>query len=264
MVVINFIKRSRKDMKKLMMICAACLLVFSACKRDEYYIDGGKANPDYPGNMYQYLQAKKAPFDSVAKIVRLAGMEEQFSKEDFTFFAFDDEVIKKTIGDIHTFDQGRQPRVLSLNQMLYSSGKDTIKTLDQVNPAIWRKYIQRYMFKGVNRLKDYPQIDMDLRSIYPGSLHYDYNNEVSNIGVVFNDANGVKYIGYRQLVMTYIPDISKPNDSWNPSYVASSDVKPTNGVVHTLRFQDSYLGFNISEIFSDVYSTGLLPSQGTN
>lgn len=241
------------------MICAACLLVFSACKRDEYYIDGGKANPDYPGNMYQYLQAKKVPFDSVALIIKLAGMDEQFSKEDFTFFAFDDEVIKKTIGDIHTNDFGRQPRVNSLNQMLYSAGRDTIKTLDQVNPAIWRKYIQRYMFKGINRLKDYPQIDLGLKSIYPGSLHYDYNNDVSNIGVIFNDANGVKYIGYRQLVLTYIPDISKPNDNLNPSLIASSDVKPANGLVHTLRYDSNYLGFSIYEIFSDVYSTGLLP-----
>ncbi|MBB6238649.1 hypothetical protein HDC90_003291 [Pedobacter sp. AK013] len=247
-------------MKKLMMICAALLLLLNACKRDEYYIDGGRANPDYQGSMLKYLQDKKVPFDTVAKIVKLAGMEEQFSKEDFTFFAFDDDVIKRTIGDIHTNDRNKNPRLLSLNQMLYEAGKDTVKTLDQISPLIWRKYLQRYMFKGVNALKDYPQIDMDLKSIYPGALHYDYNNDVSNIGVVYNSANGIKYIGYRQLVFSYIPDISKPNDNWYISYVASSDIKPTNGMVHTLRYQGAYLGFSLFEFFNDVYNTGLTPS----
>lgn len=247
-------------MKKLMMICAALLLLLNACKRDEYYIDGGRANPDYQGSMLQYLKDKKVPFDTVAQIVKLAGMEDQFSKEDFTFFAFDDDVIKRTIGDIHTNDRNKNPRLLSLNQMLYEAGKDTVKTLDQISPQIWRKYLQRYMFKGVNALKDYPQIDMDLKSIYPGALHYDYNNDVSNIGVVYNSANGIKYIGYRQLVFSYIPDISKPNDNWYISYVASSDIKPTNGMVHSLRYQGSYLGFSLYEFFNDVYNTGLTPT----
>jgi len=247
-------------MKKLMMICAALLLLLNACKRDEYYIDGGRANPDYQGSMLQYLKDKKVPFDTVAQIVKLAGMEEQFSKENFTFFAFDDDVIKRTIGDIHTNDRNKNPRLQSLNQLLYEAGKDTVKTLDQISPLIWRKYLQRYMFKGVNALKDYPQIDMDLKSIYPGALHYDYNNDVSNIGVVYNSANGIKYIGYRQLVFSYIPDISKPNDNWYISYVASSDIKPSNGMVHTLRYQGAYLGFSLYEFFNDVYNTGLTPS----
>ncbi|WP_293309296.1 hypothetical protein [Pedobacter sp. UBA5917] len=241
-------------MKKLIMICAALLLLLNACKRDEYYVDGGKANPDYPGSMLKYLQDKKVPFDTVAQIVKLAGMEQQFSSEDFTFFAFDDDVIKRTIGTVNT---------AGLNNYLFYSGKDTLKTLDQIPPAIWKKYLQRYMFKGSNRLKDYPQIDLGLRSIYPGALYYDYNNSVANIGVNFNDANGVKYIGYRQLMFSFIPDISKPNDSWTTVPVASSDIKPTNGVVHTLSYTGAYLGFDQYEFYNDVYISGLRPS-GSN
>ncbi|GAA4211437.1 fasciclin domain-containing protein [Pedobacter jeongneungensis] len=232
------------------MICAALLLLLNACKRDEYYIDGGRANPDYPGNMLQYLQAKKVPFDTVAQIVKLAGMEKQFTSEDFTFFAFDDDVVRRTIGTIRTG---------GLNTFLFYTGKDTVKTLDQIPPAIWKKYLQRYMFKGVNRLKDYPQIDLGLRSIYPGALYYDYNNSVANIGVNFSDANGVKYIGYRQLVFSYIPDVSKPNDNWITVPVASSDIKPTNGVVHSLSYTGAYLGFSQSEFWNDVFISGLLP-----
>jgi len=78
--------------------------------------------------------------------------------------------------------------------------------------------------------------------------------------VVYNSANGIKYIGYRQLVFSYIPDISKPNDNWYISYIASSDIKPTNGMVHSLRYQGAYLGFSLYEFFNDVYNTGLTPS----
>ncbi len=238
-------------MKKLIMVCAALLLLLNACKRDEYYIDGGKANADYPGSMLKYLQDKKVPFDTVAQIVKLAGLEQQFSSENFTFFAFDDDVIKRTIGNVKT---------PGLNNYLFYAGKDTLKTLDQIQPAIWKKYVQRYMFKGINRLRDYPQIDLGLRTIYPGALYYDYNNSVANVGVNFNDANGVKYIGYRQLMFSFIPDVSKPNDNWTTIPVASSDIKPTNGVVHTLSYTGAYLGFDQYEFFNDVYISGLRPS----
>lgn len=252
MVVINYNKR---DMKKLIYACAALLLILNACKRDEYYRDGGLANPNFNGNMLQYLQAKKVPFDTIAQIVKLAGLESNFSNEDFTFFAPDDEVIKKTIGTVRTD---------GLNNFLFYSGKDTVKTLDQISPVIWRRYLQRYMFKGVNRLKDYQQIDFDVKSVYPGGLYYSLGGNISNIGVTYGTANNIKYIGYRQLNLTYIPDASKPNDSWYINKVASSDIKPTNGVVHTLAYNDirggAYFGFNESDFFSDVYFSGLAPS----
>ncbi|WP_168202553.1 fasciclin domain-containing protein [Pedobacter sp. KBS0701] len=242
-------------MKKLIFACAALLLILNACKRDEYYRDGGLANPDFNGNMLQYLQAKKVPFDTIAKIVKLAGLESTFSNEDFTFFAPDDEVIKKTIGTIRTD---------GLNNLLFYAGKDTVKTLDQISPVIWRRYLQRYMFKGVNRLKDYQQIDFDVKSVYPGGLYYSLSGNISNIGVTYATANNIKYIGYRQLNLTYIPDASKPNDNWYINKVASSDIKPTNGVVHTLAYNDirggAYFGFNESDFFSDVYFSGLAPS----
>jgi hypothetical protein len=253
MVVINYY--NKRHMKKLIFACAALLVLLNACKRDEYYRDGGLADPNFKGNMLQYLQAKTVPFDTLAKIVKLAGLESTFSNDDFTFFAPDDGVIKKTIGTIRTD---------GLNAYLFYSGKDTVKTLDQISPVIWRRYLQRYMFKGVNRLKDYQQIDFDVRSVYPGGLYYSLAGNISNIGVTYATANNIKYIGYRQLNLTYIPDASKPNDDWYINKVSSSDIKPTNGVVHALAYNDmvggAFFGFNRSDFFSDVYFSGLAPS----
>lgn len=237
-------------MKSIIIVCAGLLLMLAGCKKDNYYQDGGKANANYPGNMMEYLEAKKIPFDTIAQIVKLAGLQDTFRKSDFTFFAPDDDVIKRTIGNNKTSS--------SLNYFLFYNGRDTVKNLSDIPPAIWKKYLQRYMFKGVNRLKDYPQIDFGLQNQYPGALYYSYSGDVVNIGVVFQDANNVKYIGERNLWISYILDINNAQSAALRTQISSSDIKPTNGVVHSLQYNDSYFGFIQSDFYNEIYFTGLL------
>jgi hypothetical protein len=239
-------------MRNIIIVCAGLLLVLMSCKKDKYYIDGGKAKADFPGDMLQYLESKPVPFDTIAQIVKLAGLEDTFHNTDFTFFAPDDDVIKRTIGDAKT--QG------SLNEFLFYTGKDTVKKLSDIDPAIWKKYLERYMFKGVNRLKDYPQIDLTLQNQYPGALYYSYSGDVSNIGVIYGDANNVKYIGPRSLVIGYILDITNAQTAVFRTLISSSDIKPKNGVVHTLQYNAAYFGFVPDDLFIDVYNSGLHPS----
>jgi len=236
-------------MRNIIIVCAGLLLVLTGCKRDEYYRDGGRANADYPGDMFQYLQAKAVPFDTIAQIVKLAGLENTFHQTDFTFFAPDDDVIKRTIGNANTPG--------SLNQFLFDVGRDTVKRLADIDSLIWRKYLQRYMFKGINRLKDYPQIDLDLQNQYPGALYYSYSGDVSNIGVIYGDANKVRYIGPRSLIISYVLDINNAESAVFRTYISSSDIKPKNGVVHTLQYNGAYFGFDRNDFFTDVYNTGL-------
>lgn len=255
-------------MKNLIITLCAVFLVLSACKRDNYYKDGGLAKADFNGNMLQYLESKPIPFDTIAQLIKLAKLDTVFSKEDMTFFAPTDDIFKLTLGDIHSLeDKPGQPSRLSLNQLLFRAGKDTIKTLDQVDGAIWKKYLQRYMFHGSNRLKDYQQIDFKLESLYGGAIYNSYAGTPTNIGVVYNDVSKgdvnkgdysvVKYIGYRQLAISYILDVSDPNGAWITNYVASSDIKPTNGVVHALRYDGKNFGFNLFDLYNDILTTGL-------
>src|SRR5688500_2473587 len=176
-------------MKKNWMLFLVALLALTTCKRDTYYRDGGKAKAEFDGTMVEYLKSNPVLFDTIARIVQLEGMEGNFTDEEFTFFAPDDEVIKRTIGTIYTG---------GLNSFLYYAGKDTVKSLSNIDSLIWKKYLQRYMFRGSNRLKDYPQVDFSLITVFPGALFYSYSGTVSNIGVEFGDVNGIKYIGYRQ------------------------------------------------------------------
>ncbi|AYL95075.1 hypothetical protein HYN43_007090 [Mucilaginibacter celer] len=239
----------KSNMKNIIIAFAGLLLVLTGCKRDEYYKDGGKAKADYPGDMLQYLQDKAVPFDTIAQIVKLAGMEETFRKTDFTFFAPDDDVIKRTIGNNKT--RG------SLNKFLFDAGRDTVKNLSDIDSAIWKKYLQRYMFKGINRLKDYPQIDINLQNQYPGALYYAYSGDVLNIGVIYDDANNIKYIGPRTLVISYIYDINNAQNAVFRNKISSSDIKPKNGVVHTLQYNEAYFGFNQDDFYQEIYFAGL-------
>ncbi|WP_285008908.1 fasciclin domain-containing protein [Pedobacter faecalis] len=220
---------------KTIALCSALLMfLIGACKQDEYFLDGGKSDPKFNGNVLQYLESNPSKFDTLVRVIRIAGLEDLFSNEEITFFAPTDEVFRRTIGQVNRQSQfGDDPYVNKLNQELFSAGRDTIANFEDVPAEIWRKYLLRYVFKGKMRLRDYPQLDFRLRQLYPGGYFYTYERELANIGVVFNSANGVRYAGSRQISISYLPDPSNP-EAIQSAAVATSDVQPSNGVVHVL------------------------------
>lgn len=130
--------------------------------------------------------------------------------------------------------------MVRLNQYLKFNGRDTVSQLEQIKPAVWRQMLALYTFQGTNRLKDYQQIDTTSILAFPGQGYKGYGNldeklnRTMNIGVVFNDAAGVKYAGYRQVVLSYITDLSQPTRYLNYAQVATSDIAPNNGIIHAL------------------------------
>ncbi len=221
------------------LILFSFLLLF-ACKKDKYYFDGGKSDPIFKGTTLQYLKSNPRSFDTIVKIIEIAGMEREFNEDTLTFFAPQDYSVAILI---------RQ-----LNNILFWYGKDTVKTLDEIEAPIWRKYLSNYLFKGANRVKDYPQLDIGAKSIYPGQNYVAYNGEVFNIGVNYADAGGVKYSGYRHLLLSYIPDLTKPLDNWISIRVTSSDVQPNHAVVHVLNSNIPF-GADPSNLAQDVLLT---------
>lgn len=215
----------------------------ASCAKDDYYRDGGFANPNFDGNMLEYLESKPVEFDTIAQLIKLAGLDDELQSEDITFFTPSDREVKNLLGYVGGY---------GLNHYLYGLGKDTVRVLADVDSLIWKKHLQRHMFRGSNLLADYPQVDHNLREIYPGENYYSVNNTVLNIGVVHHDVNGVKYAGYRQLSISYIPDVSRPDEFWYTVMVSSSDIQPTNGVVHTLSKENAVFGFDTGEFYNDV------------
>ncbi len=220
----------------LLILCVVFCL--SSCGKDDYYIDGGKAQAKFNGDMLQYLESKPKDFDTIAQIIKIAGLEDVFKKETITFFAPNDLFIKATIKQ--------------LNDDLNHRFIDTVKVLTDIKPEVWKKYLLMYVFKGANKMADYPQIDLELLNTFPGQNYFSYNNTVFNIGVIYNSANGVKYFGSREMAFHYIPDISKPKDNWIRAFISSSDIQPNNGVVHALAFNGVQFGFRYEDFFQDV------------
>ncbi len=253
-----------KTTLKLALFVLLGFSIITSCKRDEYFIDTGTTNPNFNGSILAYLKSKPAYFDTLTRVINIAGMNDVFEKEQITFFAPTSSTIYKSIK--------------ALNADLRRSGRDTVSKLEQIKPATWKEALSMYIFKGVNRLKDYPQLDTIAFSAFPGQGYASYAGRTMNIGVLFNDAvtarnadgspkTFVKYAGYRQLYLSYIPDFSNPTLGLLNIPVSSSDIAPTNGIVHVLAqnvFSGSTLvskhnfGFNTRTFIDKVIADGIL------
>lgn len=234
------------QIKKLLPIFAAVLLVgITACQKKDYYADSGKHEAKFQGSVLQYLKSKPDMFDSVVRIIDLAGMNDIFDKEDITFFAPADSSVRTTLR--------------LLNERLATLGNQSVTSLSQIKPEVWRNQLSRYLFKGKKSLTDYPQLDPGNVSAYPGRIYSSYDGEIMNVGVIYNDAGGVKYAGYRQLVLSYIPSQSTPLDyqSWYPVTVASVNIAPSNGYVHALHFSNHVFGFDANQFIENALAKGI-------
>ena len=222
--------------KGIFFILTICLFMF-ACTKDKYYFDGGKSNAVFNGTTLEYLKSNPRSFDTIVKIIELAGMQKVFTEDTLTFFAPQDYSVNLLMRGV--------------NSILFVYGKDTLKTLNDVDPGIWRKYLSNYIYRGANKVKDYPQLDVNAKAIYAGQSYIAYNGEVFNIGVKYNDAGGVKYSGYRQLLLSYIPNVAQPLINWITIPVTSSDIQPHHAVVHVLSTEAPF-GADPSNLAQDV------------
>lgn len=227
---------------------ALCALFVSAflvnCQDDSYLQDGGTHNPYYDGTVLDYLNSRPDYFKSLVEVIEIAGMDDVFKNEEITFFAPTDWSIKGTVNE--------------LSHYLYKyMGEDSIRDLRQIKPEVWKEYLSLYIIKDKYLMKDIPQLDTTAVAAYPGQAYYSYGGRPMNVGVVYADANGVKYAGYRQILYSYIYDFTT-QDMLN-AYVASSDIQPTNGVVHVLRFIDHAFGFDDSGFVLRAINVGIIP-----
>lgn len=235
--------------KKILLALIVLAGMATACKKD-YYLDTGLAKGRFDGSIIQYLESKPLYFDTLVQVIKLAGMQDILTKETVTFFAPPDMCFDSTLK--------------ITNRLLYADGKDTIRELSKVPAEVWRKTLGRYVFKGKNMLNDYPQLDPVYFATYPGQFYRSYYGDLMNIGVVYGSEGGAQYAGYRQLVISYTPDITFKPDNWLVADVASSNIEPDNGSVHVLRFAAKeqkitedisirtpghFFGFNPSEFY---------------
>src|SRR5690606_8412386 len=165
-------------------------------------------------------------------------------------------------------DPSIRKAVFALNEYLFMSGRDTILTLDQVDPSVWREYLSMYIYNDTYLLKDIPQLDTLNMSVFPGQGFLSYGGTNMNLGVNYDDVraivNGqeqvVKYAGYRQLYISYIRntgDIGSFGGMINAP-VATSDIVTSNGVIHALEYRRHSFGFSTNNFVNSAYSKGII------
>lgn len=235
-----------KYMNRSIIIAVIITTISFGCQKKDYFTNTGKHTPNYSGTVLDYLKSKPAMWDSLLKVIKIAGMEDVFENEQITFFAPADSCISLSIR--------------FLNFELDRKGKQRVTRLDQIKPEVWKKFLCKYLFKDARSMNDYPQLDPGNLSAYPGQIYSSYLGDIMNIGVIYNDAGGVKYAGYRQLIISFIPSVSAPRDynSWYPAIVASVNVAPTNGYVHVLNYQYHFFGFGPFQFIEDVIDKGIV------
>lgn len=232
--------------KRIFSVCMlVAIVIMTGCQKKDYFTNTGTHTPNFQGNVLEYLESKPQYFDSITKIIRLAGMEDIFRNEDITFFAPSDSSVKSTIKD--------------LNFRLNSQGKRLVYRLEQIKPEVWRTQLSRYLFKGKKSMNDFPQLDPNNLSAYPGQIYASYDGDIMNVGVFYNDAGSVQYAGYRQLMLSFIPSATTPRDynSWYSVRVASVNVAPTNGFVHVLNYPFHYFGFEPNQFIENAIAKGI-------
>lgn len=228
---------------KWLLIVVISAIFWVSCTDNSYLVDGGKSEAKFEGNIYEYLKSKPIHFDSLTKVIELADMQETFKKDTLTFFAPSNPCIIKTVA--------------ALNADLLSRGKPIVKNLNQIDPKVWKDFISLYMIKGKYLLKDIPQLDTLQLDIYRGQGYISYQGKAMNAGVVYFDAGGVKYAGYRQLYYSYINEFSTQSGSMINVPVASSDIQPNNGTVHVLRYINHNFGFRTRDFINKATAEGI-------
>ncbi len=242
----------KKAFKYLLVSFPLAALLLLGCSKSNYE-DGGTTNRKFNGHTVAYLESKPVNNKALLEIINLAGFKNALQTENLTFFAPSAPCIERTIRE--------------LNELLFSTGRDTVVKLSQIKPEVWRWALGNYIFKEKRSLVDYPQVDLSNKIVFPGQTFESYTGRFMNIGVEYGNASGIQYAGYRNLVLSYPVSQTDLGGFWLNGRVASSDIETNNGFVHVIAEYETslnqfyvephYFGFNLVDFVNMALDYGI-------
>ncbi|RZK74582.1 MAG: hypothetical protein EOO92_17000 [Pedobacter sp.] len=108
--------------------------------------------------------------------------------------------------------------------------------------------------KGLINKSEYREIEVDR---FTTGIKRPFQDVVTVSGGV---ETRIKYAGYRQLFLAYIPDLSNPLISLVNIPVATSDIQTNTGVIHVLNRPKHNFGFNTDRFIEEVIAAGIKPA----
>lgn len=189
-------------MKKLAIIILSLLWLHS-CSTDWNFEDTGLAQAHFDGNMYAYFQSNPYDWDSVRVMIEHAGLTELFSgSEKITFFG---------------------PTNISIRKWMNQNQIPSIRSLDK---ADCKKKLLDCVLKGNFLLDDIPEGDFINQEKLGGKDYIMESGITVWIYQYKSTYGGIQHTGPGTIYL-------RRNVS---TEVASSDIQPTNGVVHALSY----------------------------
>ncbi|RQO70327.1 hypothetical protein DBR43_20105 [Pedobacter sp. KBW06] len=209
---------------KIIIYACICMSIIAACKKKDYYFDGGLASQseaEKAMNMYDYLKSHQARnFDSLMKIIDMTGTKNLINQPGITFFPPCNE-------SVVLFQNQYKPNPSDLKQLNRPLSKMNLDTL--------RLLLNRLII---------PNSRIDIEKAYAdGKKYYKDNNGDSLFisGVRENyDNGGVTAIGQGRFKIVYEHRKTKMDTVNYESNIKTHNLITANGIMHVLNYNSSF------------------------
>lgn len=208
------------SLKKATLLVIATILVFSACRKDNYYLDGGlsaQSEEEKKMLVYDFLASRpNHMFDSLVKIIDLTNSKAMVNEANITFFAAPNTAVMRLQRN-YTPDDRQTPMPLA------NIGKDTLLSL-----------LNRFIIKGA-------KITLE-QAVKDAARYYKAGNGDSLIiygrgggtGVSSSIQTSAFYIEYTHLKIPGVDSIKYTGS------IQTHNLITANAVVHVLTYGSSF------------------------
>lgn len=188
------------------------LITMISCQTKWNYLDTGLVNRRFDGNMYAYFHSNRYDWDSTLILIEKAGLADLFKGNDPEY---------KEI----TF---LGPTNHSIRRWMINNRIASLRTLEDER---CRAIILRHVIKGKHMRDDIPEGEQkNLQEMGEGGKIYTTEGEARLWIFTFKDEyNGVAGTGSKNI---YLYSLDKKVNM----EIASSNIEPDNGVVHSLSY----------------------------
>lgn len=184
--------------------------LFTACEKNDYFVDSGKANGDFDGTVWEYLNSSHGNWDSLTVAIEHAGVIDIFDTPNSSLTLFG-------------------PTNHSINQFLFKTidekGNRLYQCVRDIPADLCRRMVLSYVIPEARLRTDF---DYEVKGTLTG-------------GTIVETLSGAKLRVYRH--KTDYGSISDAGpeelyihaqESGHIARCVSTDIKPMNGVVHAL------------------------------
>lgn len=193
----------------------ALAFTISSCQKTVNIYRNAKPVQNVPMNTYDFLKSQEGLFDTLLYLIDKVGLSDTLKTGNVTFFAPQDATIMTSLENVN------------VSRRTY--GRPGNWTLDSIPLAVWDTLLRRYLIEGIVNTDSLNYAD----GVSLTTLSYGYPMNGKRIST---NASGIVNGG--SLAIQY----SDMNNSrfikdWSSSLTQTTDLKTTNGMVHTLESQ---------------------------